>query len=91
MTGEMHKSEVTREAFPTHFAIADALNGEVRPFDQYQGPYVSVFGGKLFLQVEDNEVEATVVNTKNGKQSDPFILYVEYTDFVAVEMARTVL
>jgi hypothetical protein len=42
MTGEMSASEVTREAYPIHFAIADALGGEVRPFDQYQGPYVRI-------------------------------------------------
>lgn len=42
MTGEMSQSEVTREAWPIHFAIADALGGEVRAFDQYQGPYVFV-------------------------------------------------
>lgn len=40
MTGEMSQSEVTREAWPIHFAIADSLGGEVRAFDQYQGPYV---------------------------------------------------
>ena len=42
MTGEMHPSEVTREAYPLHFAVADALGGTVHPFDQYQGPYVSI-------------------------------------------------
>ena len=40
MTGEMSKAEVTREAYPLHFAIAEEFHGEVRPFDQYQGPYV---------------------------------------------------
>ena len=42
MTGEMHPSEVTREAYPLHFAVADALDGTVHPFDHYQGPYVSI-------------------------------------------------
>ncbi len=42
MTGEMFKSEVTRENFPLMFAIADAVKGTVEPFDQYQGPYVCV-------------------------------------------------
>ena len=42
MTGEMHRSEVTPEAYPTHFAIARALGGTVEPFDQYQGPYVCI-------------------------------------------------
>lgn len=40
MTGEMSQSEVTREAYPIHFAIADARQGSVHAFDQYQGPYV---------------------------------------------------
>ncbi len=42
MTGEMFKEDVTREAFPLHFAIADALNGHVEPFDVYQGPYICI-------------------------------------------------
>lgn len=42
MTGEMHQSEVTREAYPLHFAVADALGGVVHAFDQYQGPYVCI-------------------------------------------------
>ncbi len=46
MTGEMIKSDVTREAYPLHFAIADELGGSVEPFDQYQGPYV-VIGGDI--------------------------------------------
>lgn len=42
MTGEMLQSDVTREAFPLHFAMADAVGGTVQPFDVYQGPYVLV-------------------------------------------------
>lgn len=49
MTGEMSQSEVTREAYPLHFAIADRLGGEVRAFDQYQGPYVRTKRGKFWL------------------------------------------
>ena len=44
MAGEMTASEVTRENFPIHFAIADALGGTVHPFDYYQGPYIMVGG-----------------------------------------------
>ena len=40
MTGEMY--EATRDEWPTHFAIADAVGGTVQPFDQYQGPYIVV-------------------------------------------------
>lgn len=42
MAGEMSAAEVTREAYPLHFAIADSFGGEVKPFDQYQGPYVVI-------------------------------------------------
>lgn len=48
MTGEMSKANVTREAFPLHFAAADEINrvlglgATVEPFDVYQGPYVLV-------------------------------------------------
>jgi hypothetical protein len=42
-TGEMSQSEADdREAWPMHHAIADALGGTVKAFDQYQGPYVLV-------------------------------------------------
>ncbi len=42
MTGEMSRSELTREAWPLHFAIADDTGGQVMPFDQYQGPYIVI-------------------------------------------------
>ena len=42
MAGEMFKA--TREEWPSHYAIADAVGGEVKPFDVYQGPYVVVGG-----------------------------------------------
>lgn len=42
MTGEMHQSEVTREAYPIHFAVADTVGGTVHAFDVYQGPYILV-------------------------------------------------
>jgi len=48
-TGEMSQAELDangREEWPLHYAIADALGGTVQPFDQYQGPYISV-GGDL--------------------------------------------
>jgi hypothetical protein len=60
MTGEMHQSEVTAENFPLHFAAAKEFNGEVHPFDQYQGPYITIadrFGGgperRFFLSTDD--------------------------------------
>src|SRR5208337_3441999 len=42
-TGEMSQSEADdAEAWPMHHAIAKALGGTVKAFDQYQGPYVLV-------------------------------------------------
>jgi hypothetical protein len=41
-TGEM--TSVDPEEYSTHFAIAKALGGEVKPFDVYQGPYISIGG-----------------------------------------------
>lgn len=56
MTGEMTKDELTREAFPLHFAAADLADGaEVRPFDYYQGPFVNVPAQGNFWLVPDNE------------------------------------
>ena len=40
MAGEMY--EARRDEWPTHFAVAEAVGGEVRPFDYYQGPYIVV-------------------------------------------------
>ena len=40
MTGEM--VTVVREEWPIHAAIAEAVGGELKPFDVYQGPYIVV-------------------------------------------------
>jgi len=48
MTGEMSKSEVTRESYPAFFRLKDEIrrrynvNVTVEPWDQYWGPYVLV-------------------------------------------------
>ena len=73
MTGEMHESEVTRESYPVHFAIADILNGTVRPFDQYQGPYILTSKGRLWLVSQDC-VLATIYNEDNQCESKPFFV-----------------
>jgi hypothetical protein len=49
MTGEMSRDEVTRESYPLHFALGDKLGGTVRPFDQYQGPFLSSPRGVFWL------------------------------------------
>ena len=53
MAGEMSQSEVTQESYPGMFALRDALRrrgitSEPRAFDQYQGPYLSVAGHKVW-------------------------------------------
>ena len=92
MTGEMCKEEVTREAYPAHFAMADGLNSEVKPFDQYQGPFVQVPGARLWLSSEDG-AEGYVYNENNDKKSEPFWLHYKDPDtlpLVAVAAAREV-
>lgn len=47
MAGEMHHINQQGEddsgnVWELHAAIAEAVNGELRPFDQYQGPYIVV-------------------------------------------------
>lgn len=57
MTGEMSKSEVTRDAYPLHFAAADECGGTVEPYDTYQGPYVYVPGkGRFWLNSDDGVI-----------------------------------
>ena len=82
MTGEMSREDVTREAYPLHFAIADAFKGRVRPFDQYQGPFVDAgTAGKFWIQSylmpcnyghEHDTGLVQVYNARTDKLSDPF-------------------
>lgn len=46
-TGEME--EVVPEEWPIHKEVADMLGGELKPFDQYQGPFIALDGRKIFL------------------------------------------
>lgn len=46
-TGEM--SHVNPDEWPVHKEVADALGGELRPFDQYQGPFVAWEGRRIFI------------------------------------------
>jgi hypothetical protein len=89
MTGELHESEVTRDAYPIHFDIADLFDGTVRPFDQYQGPYVlTPDGDRLWLCSDDGAI-CTIYNDKNDKQSEPFLL--DYEDTIeAINAAQSV-
>ena len=47
MAGEM--THLDPAEWPIHKAVADALGGRLRPFDQYQGPYIETQGRRLFL------------------------------------------
>lgn len=50
MTGEMYQiNQETGEddsgnIWASHLAIAKAVGGELKPFDQYQGPYIAING-----------------------------------------------
>ena len=92
MTGEMSKADVTREEYPLHFAIADALGGTVEPFDVYQGPYVLTTANgwawpvRLFIG-DDGDGGAYVWNESTRKQSKPFLSYHPMAEHMAVERA----
>jgi len=47
MAGEM--THVNPDEWSTHKAVADALGGRLRPFDQYQGPYIDWMGKQIFI------------------------------------------
>ena len=47
MAGEM--THLDPAEWPIHKAVADALGGRLRPFDQYQGPYIACEGKRLFI------------------------------------------
>ena len=77
MTGEMSKADVTKEAYPLHFAIARALKGTVHPFDMYQGPYVRTSYGQLWIsepETPENWPDGYVMvwNERTHKASTPF-------------------
>lgn len=74
MTGEMSRDEVTEDAFPLHFALAAKYQGAtVEPFDQYQGPFVSVPGhGRIWLSSDDGYFSRWY-SEKRHQASWPFI------------------
>ncbi len=47
MAGEMR--HVNPAEWPVHKAVAAALGGRLRPFDEYQGPYIAWKGKRLFI------------------------------------------
>ena len=90
MAGEMSQAEVTREAYPLHFAIADEFNGEVRAFDQYQGPYVRCDVGKFWIQTDDGQW-LQVYNERSEKLSNKFLDDSCNGEMLVVEAARETL
>ena len=90
MTGEMSYDDLTPEEFPLHFAIAEALGGTVRPFDKYQGPYVTVPNGNLWL-IEDGDGFCSVYNERNENQSAMFPGNLAISEAMAVAAAREVI
>jgi len=94
MTGEMHASEVIRENFPLHFAIAAALGGEVKPFDQYQGPYILTKGACLWLCTDHDQGPsefATIYNEATKQSSAEFPLWGPDEVELAIGAARSVI
>ena len=82
MTGEMSKADVTREAYPIHFAIADALGGDVRPFDVYQGPYVYVpargrMRARKFWLISEDGFDARIYDEISDRQSPRFFVFAD--------------
>lgn len=75
MTGEMCNADVTREEYPIHFAVADAIGGTVDPFDVYQGPYIAAPDGvRLFIFSHDG-CTAQLWNEQNRAESSEFPAY----------------
>jgi len=95
MTGGMSRSDVTREAFPLHFAIADRTGGEVQPFDVYQGPYVYVERngkGKRFWIIDGEDgFSAQVYEDHEDLFSMPFPAYAPMSEELAADAAEYIL
>ena len=88
MAGEMNKTDMTKEAFPIHFAVARSTGGEVKPFDMYQGPYVYIPGqGKLWLYIDN--MRGYWYNEFNERESGYFNPYANNRE--ACKQARSIL
>lgn len=75
MTGEM-SAPVDEDRWSFHAMIRDIVDGELKPFDQYQGPYVDCENGdRLWLFHEQSSSTALVIyNEKNDEKSEPQVL-----------------
>ena len=100
MAGEM-SSPVDRDEWPLHAAIADELEGDLRPFDVYQGPFVLVETkqgtAKLWVSPADEFPDIlTVVYREpmggdDGVKSETFDRHQDDACEQAVMMARSLL
>ena len=95
MTGEM--SGITKdgrdtngEYWPLHAAIANALDGELRPFDVYQGPYIKVGKAKFWVFSEDG-YDAIIYREDTDTKAEPFPMYSKLSEELAIEAARYLL
>jgi hypothetical protein len=107
-TGEMTQDEADNpQEWPLHHAIAEALGGTVRAFDQYQGPYVllgaEIRGEGVYAPATpmpgvtrlwintEDGIEGTVYNEENERSSTPFLLNAPGAEQEAVSAAEEVL
>ncbi len=60
MAGEMRTVNPTE--WPIHKAVADALGGRLRPFDEYQGPCIEFEGRRLFIHHPEKMWRALILS-----------------------------
>jgi hypothetical protein len=89
MTGEMHSikqngHDSNDDHWPIHAAIAKATNGTLRPFDVYQGPYITDGKNRLWVTPNDEfpDYECHIYNETNEKLSEPF----SYNDLDLIDL-----
>ena len=73
-----------------HSCVAVALDAELRPFDQYQGPYIKVDRFKIWIQaIDDFEGRVTLEPISGGevKSSEPFVMHSPGAESLVVELA----
>ena len=87
MTGEMNSiqqdgHDSNDEYWPIHAAVAKITGGTLRPFDVYQGPYISSGNNRLWIVPSDNfpDIECRIYNETNEKLSDPFSYQIGHDD-----------
>jgi|TARA_R100001530_G_C4231517_1_gene132776 hypothetical protein len=90
MTGEMSwinqdGEDSNGDEWRTHAAVAKAVGGTLRPFDVYQGPYISLpKGGRLWLGCLDG-IEGTFYIDGDDQ---PFGAFLMEDDIEAATQAR---